>query len=59
MNSATGEECKVGEIGTLYIQQPLPPSFMLTILNNDDKYVEKYFSTYRYHYNTGDSGYRD
>ena len=32
---------------------------MLTILNNDDKYVEKYFSTHPYHYNTGDSGFRD
>ena len=32
---------------------------MLTILNNDDKYVEKYFNTIPGHYNTGDSGYYD
>lgn len=32
---------------------------MLTILNNDDKYVQKYFSTLNGHYNTGDAGYKD
>lgn len=32
---------------------------MLTILNNDDKYIEKYFSSVPGHYNTGDSGYWD
>jgi propionyl-CoA synthetase len=32
---------------------------MHTILNNDDKYVEKYFSTMPGYYNTGDSGFKD
>lgn len=32
---------------------------MLTILNNDDVYVKKYFSTLLGYYNTGDSGYYD
>jgi propionyl-CoA synthetase len=41
------------------VKEPLPPSFMQTILNNDDKYVEKYFSTQHGFYNTGDSGFKD
>lgn len=59
INTATGVECKPNETGTVYVKEPLPPSFMLTILNNDDVYVKKYFSTLIGHYNTGDSGYYD
>jgi len=45
INSATGKKCEPNEAGTIFVKQPLPPSFMLTILNNDDMYVKKYFST--------------
>lgn len=59
INSATGVECKPNEPGTVYVKEPLPPSFMLTILNHDNMFINKYFSTLPGHYNTGDSGYYD
>ena len=59
LNSTTGQECLPDEIGTIYSKEPMPPSFMLTIRNNDDKYIEKYFSTVPGYYNTGDSGFKD
>jgi propionyl-CoA synthetase len=50
------EECKVLSIiinmkqinilGKLCIKSPTPPSFALTIWNNDKAFVEKYFSEY-------------
>jgi propionyl-CoA synthetase len=41
------------------IKKPLPPSFMLTILHNNEAYIEKYFTVVKGYYNTGDSGYYD
>lgn len=59
IDSSTGRECEANKVGTVYLKEPLPPSFMLTILNNDDKYIEKYFNSMEGYYNTGDSGYYD
>ena len=45
INAATGLECPPNIHGTIFLKTPLPPSFMMSILNHDDIYIEKYFST--------------
>lgn len=47
------------KLGTIVIRSPLPPGFMSTLHNNDDKFVSSYFEKYPDFYDTGDSGYID
>ena len=49
----------MNKTGILMVGLPLPPSFMLTMWNNDAAYIEKYFSTIKGYYTTGDSGFVD
>lgn len=37
----------------------MPPGFMLSIWNNDEKFEEKYLNEFPGYYQTGDAGYFD
>ena len=41
------------------MKMPTPPSFMLSLWNRDDAFIEKYFQNYPGFYETGDSGFFD
>lgn len=45
--------------GNIYIKLPMPPSFMLTLWNNDEAFKQKYLTLDNKYYITGDSGYFD
>ena len=44
-------------LGKVVIKCPTPPSFMLTLWNNDEAFKMKYFSDSPGYYTTGDAGY--
>lgn len=46
-------------LGKVCIKLPMPPSFMLTLYNNDQAFVEKYMEETPGYYTTGDAGYFD
>ncbi len=54
-----GNECKKGKLGNLVIKLPLPPSCLMGIWNDDERYQRSYLSYYPGYYLTGDSGYID
>ena len=54
-----GKELSAGELGAIAIRLPLPPGTLSTLWNADQRYVEKYLSTFPGFYETGDAGYRD
>ena len=54
-----GDVLPAGELGSIAIKLPLPPSCLTTIWGADDAFVEKYLSTYKGYYESGDAGYCD
>jgi len=56
---ADGAVLPPGELGAIAVKLPLPPSCLLTIWGADDAYVEKYLTSFRGYYETGDAGYCD
>ena len=54
-----GGEMPAGQIGSITIKLPMPPSCLPTLWNNDAGYEKSYLSRYPGHYLTGDAGYRD
>lgn len=56
---ADGKECKAGKLGNLVIKLPLPPSCLMGIWNDDERYQKSYLNFYKGYYLTGDSGYID
>jgi len=54
-----GREVPDGEIGGIMIRLPLPPGTLITLWQNDDRYVDSYLSMHEGWYLTGDAGYRD
>lgn len=44
-------------LGKVVIKCPTPPSFMLTLWNNDEAFIKKYFSDSPGYYTSGDAGY--
>ena len=58
--SDEGEEItKPNVLGNVVTKLPTPPSFMLSLWNNDKFFIEKYFSQFPGYYCTGDAGYFD
>lgn len=53
------ELSKPGELGRICIQLPMPPSFMLTLYNNDQAFIQKYLADTPGYYTSGDAGYFD
>jgi len=47
------------DLGRVCIKLPMPPSFMLTLWNNDEAFVQKYLSEVPGYYVSGDAGYFD
>lgn len=43
-------------IGNIYIKLPMPPSFMLSLWENDEGFIEKYLTEDQEYYVTGDAG---
>ncbi len=54
-----GKECKAGKLGNLVIKLPLPPSCLMGIWEDDERYRRSYLNFYEGYYLTGDSGYID
>ncbi len=57
--SEEGDEVPDGDMGNIVIKQPLPPSCLPTLWNNDQRFIEAYLAKYDGYYLTGDAGYRD
>jgi propionyl-CoA synthetase len=51
-----GQEVQRGQIGTLTIRLPLPPSNLPTLWNADARFRSAYLETFPGHYNTSDAG---
>ncbi len=52
-------EVPAGQVGSIAIKLPLPPSCLPTLWNNDEGYEKSYLTRHPGHYLTGDAGYRD
>ncbi|KAL4471394.1 hypothetical protein ABPG74_008287 [Tetrahymena malaccensis] len=48
-----------GKLGRICIKLPMPPSFMLTLYNNDEAFIKKYLADAPGYYQSGDCGYFD
>ena len=48
-----------GQIGSIAIKLPMPPSCLPTLWNNDAGFEASYLAKHPGHYLTGDAGYRD
>jgi len=57
--SPEGEECAPDVMGALAIRLPLPPGALTTLWNNDNGFVDKYFSEFPGYYSAGDAGFID
>jgi propionyl-CoA synthetase len=56
---ADGREATAGQTGALAVKLPMPPGATPTLWNADDRFLEKYLSTYPGYYETADAGYID
>jgi propionyl-CoA synthetase len=54
-----GDEKPAGEMGDIVIKQPLPPSCLPTLWNNEQRFVDAYLTAHPGYYLTGDAGYKD
>ena len=50
---------KPGKIGALVVRLPLPPGSLLTLWNNDERYVSSYLEEFPGYYKTADAGFID
>ena len=54
-----GSEAGADEYGDICVRLPLPPGFMSTLWNQDDRFVESYLSTHAGYYQSADAGFVD
>ena len=54
-----GDVLPTGELGSIAIKLPLPPSCLTTIWGADEAFVDKYLTTFTGYYESGDAGYCD
>lgn len=54
-----GNDVPVHTLGKVCFKYPTPPSFVMTLWNQDDQFQAKYFSNPKGCYSTGDVGYKD
>jgi len=47
------------KMGKLSVKLPLPPSFMMTLWGNDQRFTDKYFTDSPGYYTSGDAGFFD
>ncbi|MDQ0379171.1 propionyl-CoA synthetase [Amycolatopsis thermophila] len=55
----SGAELPRGAEGAICLKLPLPPGTLLTLWNDDSRYVSSYLSRFEGYYLTGDGGYVD
>ena len=48
-----------GKLGSIAVKLPMPPGFMSTLYNNDQRFLDAYMTAIPGHYDTGDAGYMD
>ena len=56
---ASGKPVKPGDIGSIVVKLPLPPSCFPTLWNADQRYVDSYMREFPGYYKTGDAGFID
>ena len=54
-----GDVLPTGELGSIAIKLPLPPSCLTTIWGADEAFVDKYLTTFTGYYESGDAGFCD
>ena len=54
-----GNDCPPDVEGAVAVRSPLPPGTLLTLWNDDDRFVRSYFERYPGFYLTGDGGHID
>ena len=52
-------EMPAGQIGSIAVKLPMPPSSLPTLWNNDDGFERSYLTRHPGYYLTGDAGYKD
>jgi propionyl-CoA synthetase len=57
--SEDNKEMSAGQIGSIAIKLPMPPSCLPTLWNNDAGFEKSYLTRHPGYYLTGDAGYRD
>jgi propionyl-CoA synthetase len=57
--SEENQEMPAGQIGSIAIKLPMPPSCLPTLWNNDAGFEKSYLAKHPGYYLTGDAGYRD
>ncbi|MGI9301259.1 MAG: propionyl-CoA synthetase [Gammaproteobacteria bacterium] len=55
----SGKEVPAGEMGSIVVKLPLPPSCLPTLWNSDQRFIDAYLSTHDGYYLSGDAGYKD
>jgi len=53
---AHGQPVATGEDGSIVVKLPMPPGALLTLWNDDERFVRSYLSAYEGYYLTGDGG---
>jgi propionyl-CoA synthetase len=56
---ADGHSLPADTEGSIVIRLPLPPGALVTLWEDDKRYIDAYLSQTPHHYTTGDGGYRD
>ncbi len=54
-----GTQASPNEEGLVCVQLPLPPGALMTIWNDDERFINNYLSTFPGYYLAGDGGYQD
>lgn len=55
-DSDSDTEVPRGTMGRIAVKLPTPPGFMLSLYNNDARFLSSYMTEIPGHYNTGDAG---
>mmetsp|Transcript_13671 Transcript_13671/g.6768 ORF Transcript_13671/g.6768 Transcript_13671/m.6768 type:complete len:638 (-) Transcript_13671:793-2706(-) len=53
------KQIKPGDIGALVVKLPLPPGALITLWNNDERFIESYMDEFPGYYKTADAGFID
>jgi propionyl-CoA synthetase len=54
-----GAEVPPGQMGSIVVKLPLPPSCLPTLWGNDERFITSYLSLFPGYYATADAGYQD
>jgi propionyl-CoA synthetase len=54
-----GRELPAGSTGEIVVKLPLPPGCLMTLWNDDQRFLDSYLDTFPGYYRTSDGGFRD